>query len=57
VHSVSLLRTRSIDERTEFNTQTYRDWGPYATTLDDFRFNDYHFFRARIRMILPSDSP
>ena len=56
LRSVSLLRSRSINERSEFEGETYRIWGPFATKLDDFRFDDYHTFRARIRMILPGDS-
>ena len=29
--------------------------GPYATKRNDFRFDNYHIFRAKIRMVLPSE--
>ena len=57
VRSVSFMRTRSVNDLSEWKSESYLLWGPYATLLDDFRFDDYHIFRAKIRMILPGDSP
>jgi hypothetical protein len=53
LRSVSLARTRSVNERSEWGTENYLLWGLYATKLDDSRFDNYHIFRATIRMILP----
>jgi len=51
LESISLLRTRSITTRTEWDGIGYRTWGPYATKLNHFRFDDYHLFRARVRIL------
>jgi VWFA-related protein len=54
LRSVSLMRSRSINELAEWRQEEfYRAWGPFATKLNDFRFDDYHTFRASVRM-LPS---
>ena len=29
----------------------FSTWGPYATMLNDFTFDDYHMFRADSRML------
>jgi len=56
LHSVSLLRIRSLNTMTEWNAESFLMWGPYATRLNDFRFDDYHLFRAKVR-ILPGVEP
>ena len=55
LRSVSIWRARSVTERAEWN-QGFRDWGPYATKVIEFRFDDYHIFRANVRM-LPNVTP
>ncbi len=56
LHSVSLLRTRSLNTMSEWDGEGFLTWGPYATKLNDFRFDDYHLFRAKVR-ILPGVTP
>ena len=55
LHSVSIWRARSVHPLSAWNLN-FLDWGPSATRLDDFRFDNYHIFRAKIRMILPGSS-
>jgi len=55
LRSVSIWRSRSVTSRSEWN-QGFRDWGPFATKLIEFRFDDYHIFRANVRM-LPDVTP
>jgi hypothetical protein len=55
LRSVSIWRAHSVTERSEWN-QNFRDWGPFATKLIEFRFDDYHIFRANVRM-LPGFTP
>jgi VWFA-related protein len=56
VRSVSRMRMRSVNTATEWDSESFLEWGPYATVLNDFRFDDYHLFRAKIRM-LPGVTP
>jgi VWFA-related protein len=56
VRSVSRMRTRSVNIQREWDSESFLEWGPYATSLNDFRFDDYHLFRAKIRM-LPGVTP
>lgn len=51
VRSVGLWRARSLNTMTEWNTDAFLAWGPYATKLNDFRFDDYHTFRAKVRIL------
>jgi len=55
LRSVSIWRARSVTAHWEWN-QGFRDWGPWATKLIEFRFDDYHIFRANVR-ILPAVNP
>lgn len=57
VRSVSVMRVRSVNDFSEWNSQSNVLWGPFATRLEDFRFDDYHIFRSKVRMLLPTDSP
>ncbi|MGB6158999.1 MAG: hypothetical protein WBH45_11995, partial [Acidobacteriaceae bacterium] len=56
LRSVSIWRARSVTSRWEWN-QGFRDWGPWATKLIEFHFDDYHIFRANIRMLPAGDDP
>jgi hypothetical protein len=56
VRSVSRMRTRTVNTLREWDSESFLEWGPYATSLNDFRFDDYHLFRAKIR-ILPGVTP
>jgi hypothetical protein len=57
VRSVGIWRARSVNMLTEWNdSQGFIAWAPYATKLDDFRYDDYHTFRAKSRM-LPGFAP
>lgn len=52
VHSVGIWRARSVNTLLEWNnTQGFLTWGPYATKLNDFRYDDYHLFRAESRIL------
>jgi VWFA-related protein len=51
IHSVSLLRARSVNALREWDTQEFLTWGPYATELNDFRYDDYRMFRGESRML------
>ena len=50
VRSVSIWRARSVPTLWLWN-EGFSTWGPYATTLNDFTFDDYHMFRADSRML------
>lgn len=56
VRSVSRMRMRSVNMATAWESESFLEWGPYATVLNDFRFDDYHLFRAKVRM-LPGVTP
>jgi hypothetical protein len=51
IHSVSLWRARSLNTLREWDTEGFLTWGPYATKLNDFRYDDYRIFRAESRML------
>jgi VWFA-related protein len=51
VHSVSLWRARSVNTLREWDTQDFLTWGPYATKLNDFRYDAYRVFRGESRML------
>lgn len=50
VRSVSIWRARSVPTLWAWN-EGFSTWGPYATMLNDFTFDDYHMFRADSRML------
>ncbi|MGB9030039.1 MAG: hypothetical protein WCC27_07970, partial [Acidobacteriaceae bacterium] len=56
LRSVSIWRARSVTAHWEWG-QGFRDWGPWATKLIEFRFDDYHIFRANIRILPAGDDP
>jgi VWFA-related protein len=45
VKSVSLMRSRSVVLLKEWD-ESFRTYGPYATTMNDITFDNYHVFRA-----------
>ncbi|HEY1501657.1 MAG TPA: VWA domain-containing protein [Acidobacteriaceae bacterium] len=51
LRSVSLWRARSVTALAEWNTESFALWGPYATKLNDFHFDNYHLFRAKVRIL------
>lgn len=52
LRSVGIWRARSVNMLTEWNNSMgFLAWGPYATKLNDFRYDDYHTFRADSRML------
>ena len=51
IHSVSLWRARSLNTLREWDAQDFFTWGPYATKLNDFRYDDYRIFRGESRML------
>jgi hypothetical protein len=50
VRSVSIMRARSVTVLTNLD-ESFRSYGPYATTLNDISFDDYHMFQAKARML------
>jgi VWFA-related protein len=50
VRSVGVLRVRSIITLSEWD-EAFSAWGPWATQLNDFRYDDYHAFQANARML------
>ncbi len=50
VHSVSLMRSRSVQELVEWD-ESFAAYGPYATMLNDMRFTGYRMFRSESRML------
>lgn len=55
VHSVGIWRARTINMLTAWDdTIGFLTWGPYATKLNDFRYDDYRVFRAESRLLLGS---
>lgn len=47
---VSVMRSRSVMQLREWGDD-FRTYGPYATTMNDISFDDYHMFRADSRML------
>jgi hypothetical protein len=50
LHSVNIVRERTVLQPAEWQ-ETFRTWGPYATTINDFTFTAYHMFRGSSRII------
>ena len=50
VKSVSLMRSRSVVFLKEWD-EGFRTYGPYATTMNDITFDNYHVFRAESRVL------
>ncbi|HEY1767559.1 MAG TPA: VWA domain-containing protein [Terracidiphilus sp.] len=50
LRSVSLVRERTVASVGEWN-ESFREWGPYATTLNVFEFAGYHKFRSDVRIL------
>jgi VWFA-related protein len=50
VRSVSISRGRTLRLVTELG-QDFTTFGPYATTLNDVTFGDYHVFRSQSRIL------
>ena len=48
---VNIWRARSVNSLVEWNTAGFLTWGPYATKLNDFRYDDYHEFRSESRVL------
>jgi hypothetical protein len=44
------MRARSVATLTNFD-ESFRTYGPYATTLNNISFDDYHIFRVKARML------
>lgn len=57
VSSVGLWRARSVNTLTEWDTDGFLTWGPFATKLNDFRYDDYHIFRGEMRILTSFDLP
>jgi hypothetical protein len=55
VKSISIARARSVKVLTGLPGE-FRTFGPYATKLNDVKFDDYHVFRAESRL-LPGFEP
>jgi VWFA-related protein len=51
VRSVGIWRARSVNTLVEWNTLSFLAWAPYATKLNDFRYDNYHKFQAKSRML------
>jgi hypothetical protein len=51
VRSVGIWRARSVNMLTEWSRENFLAWAPFATKLNDFRYDDYHIFRATSRML------
>jgi hypothetical protein len=51
LRSVNIWRARSVNTLVEWNTAALLTWGPYATKLNDFRYDDYHGFRSESRVL------
>jgi VWFA-related protein len=50
VRSVHIWRKRTVPVLEEWNAG-FNTWGPYATVLNQFTFEDYHMFRGESRML------
>ncbi len=48
--SVSIFRQRTVQTFVGYGG-SFRDWGPYAATLNAFGFTDYHNFHADMRIL------
>jgi hypothetical protein len=52
--SISISRARSVTVLTEWD-ESFRTYGPFATMLNDAKFDDYHLFRAESHVL--TDAP
>jgi hypothetical protein len=50
LHSINMVRARTVLQPAEWQ-ETFRTWGPCATTINDFIFTAYHMFRGSARII------
>ena len=55
MRSVSTMRTRSVTTQMD-EDEGFRTYGPYLTSLNDIRYEDYHMFRGESRL-LPGFNP
>ena len=55
LRSISTMRTRSVTTKMEWD-EGFRTYGPYLTSLNDIRYEDYHMFRGESRMMPGFDS-
>ena len=55
IRSVSISRGRTLRQVTELG-QGFTTFGPYATTLNDVTFGDYHVFRSESRVLTGLDA-
>jgi hypothetical protein len=51
VRSVGIWRARSLNMLAEWGKENFLAWAPFATKLNDFKYDDYHIFRASSRML------
>jgi hypothetical protein len=56
VKSVSISRSRTIKMLTGLS-DSFRNFGPYSTMLNDVTFDGYHMFRSEARVLLDFQSP
>jgi hypothetical protein len=56
VRSVSLMRWRTVAVVISRGGNQVRRFGPYATSLNDVAFSNYHIFRAESRILPSTDS-
>jgi hypothetical protein len=50
VRSVAIARGRTVRYMQEWS-ESFRTYGPYATTLNDVSFGNYHVFRSEVRLL------
>jgi VWFA-related protein len=50
LRSVSIMRARSVRVLSEWD-ETFRSYGPYATMLNDMRFDRFHIFRSESQVL------
>ena len=50
VRSVAISRGKSVMPLTEWD-ESFRTYGPYTTMLNDVAFEQYHMFRAKLRLL------
>lgn len=50
VKSISLMRSRAVVLLKQWD-EGFRTYGPYATTMNDITFDNYHVFRAESRVL------
>jgi hypothetical protein len=50
VKSISLMRSKAVVLLKQWD-EGFRTYGPYATTMNDISFDNYHVFRAESRVL------